>query len=226
MGALIAVAAVGATACGEEPPPPTREPGSGAPEGPRLLVGALGDSITAGYPAWSPIRSQRPKDPNRKSQYEYWARRLDPDLRFRNCGVPGERTDQIAKRLDACAKGVDALIVQGGTNDLKAEVPVARIAANLERMVKRAKRLNVEVAIADVLPWNGGHPTADGLIAGLNRQIGGIARRERVTLLRFNEALADPRQFGLMRSRWEVDGVHPSVAGYRRLGRTVANGLG
>ena len=56
---------------------------------------------------------------DRRSQYEFWAAaELGPDARFRNCGVFGERTDQIATRLEECAAGADRLVVQGGINDI------------------------------------------------------------------------------------------------------------
>ena len=33
-------------------------------------------------------------------------------------GVYGERTDEIAQRLDECAAGAEVLVVQGGINDI------------------------------------------------------------------------------------------------------------
>src|SRR2546422_676976 len=70
--------------------------------------------------------------PDPRSQYEYWAHRDDPRLRFRNCGIYGERTSQIAARLRACARGADVLIVQGGINDiaqsLQGPAPLRRLA--------------------------------------------------------------------------------------------------
>src|SRR4051812_5766998 len=72
----------------------------------RIVVAALGDSITAGSPSWDPDPGVRRRigsealDP--ESEYEYWAQLRHPQLTFRNCGVFGERTDEIAARLPAC----------------------------------------------------------------------------------------------------------------------------
>ncbi len=44
-------------------------------------------------------------------------------------------------------------------------------------MVERGKQAGLDVAIADVLPWNNGHPLADKPIAELNRLIAEIATR-------------------------------------------------
>jgi lysophospholipase L1-like esterase len=187
-----------------------------------VLIAALGDSITAGAPLWDPdprVRERLADALNSQSQYEYWAtRRLG--ARFRNCGVFGERTDQIARRLDACARGADALIVQGGVNDLAQRVPVTRIAANLEQIVATARRRGLRVAIANVLPTNGGTPRPR-LVAALNARIARIGTRLRVPVLDFHRALADPNHPDRMRASLTIDGIHPSVPGYRRLAQLV-----
>jgi lysophospholipase L1-like esterase len=138
---------------------------------------------------------------------------------FRNCGIYGQRTDEIAARLDACADGADALVVQGGINDIAQGRSLDEAAANLRAMVRRGKELGLRVALADVLPWNNGWPDAEPRIRELNALIAEIAREEDVVLLPFHETLEDPERPGRMRDDWtHADGDHPSVAGYRRLG--------
>ena len=78
--------------------------------------------------------------------------------------------------------------------------------------------MGLTVAIADVLPWNNGHPAADEPIAGLNAADRRIAARRGIPLLPFHDTLEDPGRPGLMRTEWTADGDHPSVEGYRRLG--------
>ena len=105
----------------------------------KVLVAALGDSITAGSPLWDPdpaVRDQIGPDLDEHSQFEYWASKADPALDFRNCGVFGERTDEIAQRLQECADGADALIIQGGINDIAQGLPPSsRAAGSLRGMV-------------------------------------------------------------------------------------------
>ena len=142
------------------------------------MVAALGDSITAGTPLWDPdpaLRAQIPA-PDPRSQYGWWAERALADTDFRNCGVPGERTDEIAARLDECARGADVLVVQGGVNDIAQGLAPPVAAANLRAMVRRGKRLGLAVTIVELLPWNGGYPSADPAIRALNRRIADIAR--------------------------------------------------
>ena len=176
-------------------------------------MAALGDSITEGSPGYD-SRSGGEET----SQWEYWAARRDPRLEFRNCGIYGQRTDEIRARLDECARGADVLIVQGGINDIAQGRPVEQAAENLRAMVRRGKELGVRVGFADVLPWNNGWPAAETPIRRLNALVADIAREEDVPLLPFHDTLEDPDRPGRMREEWTADGDHPSVAGYRRLG--------
>jgi lysophospholipase L1-like esterase len=185
------------------------------------LVAALGDSITSGSPGYDPDPKQRENlgfGADEKSQWEYWAQRKHPGLRFRNCGVYGERTDEIAARLNECAKGAQVLIVQGGINDIAQGRPVEPAADNLRAMVQEGKTLGLRVAITELLPWNNGYPEADPKIRHLNELIRGIGRDENVPVLPFYETLQDPARPGRMKEEWTSDGDHPSVEGYRRLG--------
>jgi lysophospholipase L1-like esterase len=153
-----------------------------------------------------------------ESQWQYWAARADPMLEFRNCGVYGERTDQIMARLNDCVRGADVLVVQGGINDIAQGNAVETAAETLRAMVRRGRERGLDVLLADVLPWNNGWPAAEPEIRRLNALIAAIARDEGVTWLPFHDTLEDPDRPGRMREDWTDDGDHPSVAGYRRLG--------
>jgi lysophospholipase L1-like esterase len=139
-------------------------------------------------------------------------------LEFRNCGIYGQRTDEIMSRLDSCAQGADVLVVQGGINDIAQGRSVEDAAANLRKMVQRGKELGLRVLLVDVLPWNDGWPDAEQKIRRLNQLIRELAEVEEVALLPFHDTLEDPERPGRMRDEWTADGDHPSVEGYRRLG--------
>ena len=186
-----------------------------------ILVAALGDSITAGSPGFDPDPRERARhgfgaDP--ESQWEHWAALTDPRLEFRNCGIYGQRTEQIAARLDTSVEGAEVLIVQGGINDIAQGRPVEVAAENLRGMVRRGRELGLRVALIDLLPWNNGYPKADPHIRRLNELIVRIADDEGTPLLPFYETLEDSEHPGRMRPEWTSDGDHPSVDGYRRLG--------
>jgi lysophospholipase L1-like esterase len=188
----------------------------------RTVIACLGDSITAGSPLWDPDADVRTRigsgRVDERSQWEWWASRRDATLDFRNHGVYGERTDEIAARLDAAAAGADVLIVQGGINDVVQKRPVEEAARNLSGMVERGRRIGLATALADVLPWNNGDGRAANDIAHLNTLIAEIAEGLGVPLLPFHDTLVDPDRPDRMRDESTDDGDHPSVEGHRLLG--------
>jgi lysophospholipase L1-like esterase len=185
-----------------------------------VIIACLGDSITAGSPLWDPDPDVRKKieRPDERSQWEWWAMRMYGELDLRNFGVNGERTDQIAARFAQAVDGAEAVVVQGGINDVVQGRPVEQAAANLAGMLHRARHMGLRVAIADVLPWNNGDSRAAADIDRLNELIRSIAEGQDVPLLRFNETLADPSRPTRMRETLTDDGDHPSVEGHRLLG--------
>jgi lysophospholipase L1-like esterase len=185
------------------------------------VVACLGDSITAGSPLWDPdpgVQARIGNALDERSQWQWWAARRDPSLELCNHGVYGQRTDEIAARLDGAAGGADVLVVQGGINDVVQERPVEQAAANLAGMVAHGRRLGLRVALADVLPWNNGDRRAADDIARLNTLIAAIASGLGVPLLPFHDTLADPELPHRMRDEWTDDGDHPSIEGHRLLG--------
>jgi lysophospholipase L1-like esterase len=187
----------------------------------RTVVACLGDSITAGSPLWDPdpdVRARVGAELDERSQWEWWAGRRDATLELRNHGVYGERTDQIAARLDAAVAGAHVLIVQGGINDVVQKRPIEEAARDLAGMVEQGRRLGLAVAVADVLPWNNGDGRAANDIKRLNALIAAVAHELGVPLLPFHDTLVDPEQPQRMRPEWTDDGDHPSVEGHRLLG--------
>jgi lysophospholipase L1-like esterase len=176
-----------------------------------VVVACLGDSITEGSPYWDARR----RIGNPMGQWEHWAALRRPDLDFRNHGIWGQRTDEIASRLDEAVLRADVLVVQGGINDIAQGRSVEAAAVVLEAMVERGVELGMPVAVCDVLPWNNGWPQAEAPIRELNARIHALD----VPLLPFHATLEDSDNPGRMKPEWtHPDGDHPSIAGYRRLG--------
>jgi lysophospholipase L1-like esterase len=176
-----------------------------------LLVAALGDSITEGSPG---LRG-----------WDIWLARADARFEVRNCGIYGQRTDEIAARLDECARGADVLVVQGGINDIVQGRDVHTAAATLRAMVRRGTELVPRVLVADVLPWNNGWPDAEPGIRKLNGLIARLAHDEGVPRLPFHDTLEDTAHRGRMREEWTFEGDHPNEAGYRLLAGVVLRAL-
>ena len=206
--------------------------GSSTPAEPEVpVVAALGDSITAGAPGWSPNPNLRAAIESRgrltrSSQWEYWAdRATDGAYRFRNCGVEGDRTDEIEARFARCTAGADVVVIQGGTNDLTQGRSVAAAAANIQDIVRRAQDAGLRTLVTTIPPINGRYATWAAVVRRLNARITSLAQDDGVSVIDFFGLLEDPRRPGHMPARWTADGIHPTVEGYARLGRAVARQL-
>jgi lysophospholipase L1-like esterase len=189
----------------------------------RIVVAVAGDSISAGSPLWDPDPAVRGRisDADERSQWQWWASRADARLEFRTTAVYGERTDEIARRLELVLPGADALVVQGGINDIAQQRPVEEAARNLEAMLARGRAVGAALAVADVLPWDNGNERAVAAIRHLNALIRSLAATAGATLLPFHDTLADPADPRRMRAGLTDDGDHPSIEGHRLLGELV-----
>jgi lysophospholipase L1-like esterase len=184
------------------------------------VVAVAGDSISAGSPLWDPdpaVRARIPA-PDERSQWQWWAAQADPWLEFRTTAVYGERTDQIARRLELVLPGADVLVMQGGINDVVQRRAAEDAARNLEAMLERGRAAGVVLAVADVLPWHNGDARAAADIERLNGLIRELASSAGATLLPFHDTLADPVHPARMGDGLTDDGDHPSVEGHRLLG--------
>jgi acyl-CoA thioesterase-1 len=172
-----------------------------------LIVATLGDSITEGSPG--------------ETTWQEWA--AHPSLEFRNFGIWGERTDEIADRFDEAVRGADAVVIQGGINDIAQGRPVERAAENLGGLVRRAKQRGLRVVLVNVLPWQ---DAFEPQVRRLNELLAELAAKENVPLLDFWSLLVDADATGRMKGEYaHADGDHPSAAGYRRLGESVLDDL-
>jgi lysophospholipase L1-like esterase len=181
-----------------------------------IVVAVAGDSISAGSSLWDPdpVVRARIAAPDERSQWQWWASQADERLEFRTTAVYGERSDEIARRLDLVLAGAEVLVVQGGINDVVQRHQVGRAAENLAAMLDRGRAAGLAVVVTDVLPWNNGDDRAAADIERLNALIGQLG----ATLLPFHDTLvnpADPRRMG---DGLTDDGDHPSIEGHRLLG--------
>jgi lysophospholipase L1-like esterase len=181
-----------------------------------IVVAVAGDSISAGSPLWDPdpVVRARIARPDERSAWQWWAARVDARLEFRTTAVYGERTDEIARRLDLVLPRADVLVVQGGINDVVQRRPVEQAAENLGTMLDRGRAAGCALAVTDVLPWNNGDRRAAEAIVRLNALIAELG----VTRLPFHATLADPVEPTRMRDGLTDDGDHPSLEGHRLLG--------
>lgn len=214
---LVAAFVLAASGCGRSGGGGPADVRAATPDPDAPVIATLGDSIVAGSPHWDPDEDVRSSfgDVDRDSQWQRW---VDTDATLRNCGVWGERTDEIAGRYSRCTEGAEAVVIQGGINDIAQGRSVIEAARTLACLGERARRDGLDIAFVEVLPWNRGFPDTADAIEELNDRIHGIARRGNVPVLAFHDVLDDPAHPGRMPEDLTVEGDHPNVAGYRLLG--------
>lgn len=190
----------------------------------QTIIVALGDSTTAGTPAFrSPLEAPPVGAGDVHSQYAYWLMQAHPDWRVLNRGINGERTDEIASRFDrdVVAAHPRLVIILGGVNDIYQGLPAERVTHELRGMYDRAARAGIPVIALSILPYNSATPRQNSAMHAVNAWIAAEAARDR------HLAVVDTRAAVAASDNPDhlagsPDGLHPDVAGYRRMAEAIA----
>ena len=187
------------------------------------LIVALGDSTTAGTPLFqSPIEAPPSGRGNAQSQYAYWLTQRHPDWQVLNRGVNGERSDQIAARFsrDVISASPEVVVILAGVNDVYQGRAAETVIAQLETMYARAAASHIKVVAATIVPYDTAAPAANAAMRQINAWIaeeGGRNANIRVADTRRAAAASnDPDKLD-----GSPDGLHPDVAGYRRMAEVI-----
>jgi lysophospholipase L1-like esterase len=189
-----------------------------------VLIVALGDSTTAGTPAFkSPIEAPPNGAGNEQSPYAYWLTKAHPDWTVLNRGVNGERSDQIAARFDrdVLANRPRVVVIIAGVNDVYQGRSVESVTAQLKAMYAKAAAAKIPVVAGAIVPYNTATPEQNAKMHAINDWIRSEAAREpNVTFADTRKAAARPDNIDLLAG--SPDGLHPDVAGYRRMAEAIA----
>ena len=181
----------------------------------RVRVVALGDSTTAGTPAFrSPVEAPPDGSGDRTSQYAYWLMAAHPEWEVVNCGVNGERSDQIRARFerDVIAREPRAVIIIAGVNDVYQGRTVEAVTEQLRAMYARAADADITTIAGSIIPYNSATPEQNARMHQINEWI----RRQRgVTFVDTRHAVASPADPDKLADT--PDGLHPSPDGYHRM---------
>ena len=193
---------------------------------PAVIV-ALGDSTTAGTPQFkSPIEAPPNGDGNRESQFAYWLMQRHPEWTVLNRGVNGERTDQIAARFDRdvlAAKPV-VVIILAGVNDVYQGRTVAYVTSQLRAMYYRAAAAGIPVVAGSIVPYNTATDEQNARMREINAWIAAEAARDpRIEFADTRAAAAAPGQPDQLAG--SPDGLHPDVAGYRKMAAVLETAI-
>jgi lysophospholipase L1-like esterase len=184
-----------------------------------MKIVGLGDSTTAGTPGFqSPLESPPNGAGNPESQYAYWITQRHPDWMVLNRGVNGEDSSEILSRLprDVLRERPAYVVVLAGVNDIYRAQPLRRIQSNLLAIYSGASSAGVRVVAASVLTYNSISSRQGRVLSELNTWIEAVASDSGFCFCDTNSLTADRHQPHRLAS--SPDGLHPDVAGYRRMG--------
>ena len=189
-----------------------------------VVIVALGDSTTAGTPLFkSPIEAPPDGAGDPESQFAHWLMRDHPNWKVLNRGVNGERSDEIAGRFDrdVIAHRPRLVVIIAGVNDVYQGRPVSHVTTQLRRMYDRARAAGIPVIAGSIVPYNTATADQNARMREINAWIAGEAARDaNVTFVDTRKAAAaagDPDRLS-----GSPDGLHPDVAGYRRMAAVLA----
>ena len=188
----------------------------------RVIV-ALGDSTTAGTPLFkSPVEAPPDGDGDRRSQFAHWLMQQHPDWQVLNCGVNGERSDEIARRFDrdVLAARPRVVIVIAGVNDVYQGRPAAHVTSQLRAIYDRAAHAGIQVVAGSIVPYNTATPDQNARMRAINEWIAAESARDpNVGFADTRGAVAaadDPDKLS-----GSPDGLHPDVDGYRKMAEAL-----
>jgi lysophospholipase L1-like esterase len=187
---------------------------------PLITIVALGDSTTAGTPAFrSPIEAPPNGSGNVESQYAYWLMQAHADWQVLNRGVNGERSDQIRGRFarDAAQANPAVVVIIAGVNDLYQGRSAAAVARELEAMYDAARAAKIAVVAGSIIPFNSATAEQNARMRAVNDWIRAYAAAHpaNVVCCDTRAAVAAPGQPDRLAS--SPDDLHPSPDGYRRM---------
>jgi lysophospholipase L1-like esterase len=185
-----------------------------------VIIVALGDSTTAGTPAYqSPIEAPPDGSGDVESQYAYWLMQAHSDWQVLNRGVNGERTDQIRARLarDAAQAGPAVVVIIAGVNDVYQGRGAESVERELEAMYTAARAARIVVVAGSIIPFNTASPEQNARMRAVNDWIREYAARhgDGVVFCDTRAAVAAPGQPDRLLS--SPDDLHPSPDGYSRM---------
>jgi lysophospholipase L1-like esterase len=192
-------------------------------QSPRVRIVAMGDSTTAGTPAFKSPREAPPRgDGDVTSQYAYWLMHAHPNWDVINQGVNAQRSDVIAARFDedVIAKQPAVVVIIAGVNDVYQGRPAEDVKHQLAAMYGRARAAGIRVVAGTIIPYDTATPGQNARMHEINAWIRAQADAGVVAFADTRAAVAAPGHPDRLVS--SPDGLHPDAAGYRKMADVLA----
>jgi lysophospholipase L1-like esterase len=193
-------------------------------QSPRVRIVAMGDSTTAGTPAFKSPREAPPNGSgDQTSQYAYWLMQAHADWEVVNQGINAQRSDVIAARFEAdvIALKPAVVVIIAGVNDVYQGRPARHVKEQLSAMYKRAQDAGIRVVAGTIIPYNTATADQNARMREINEWIRAQAETDpRIVFVDTRAAVAAPGQPDMLAS--SPDGLHPDAAGYRKMADAIA----
>jgi len=188
----------------------------------RVRIVAMGDSTTAGTPAFRSPREAPPRGSgDETSQYAYWLMKAHPDWDVVNQGVNGERSDQIRARFeqDVVDQKPAVVVIIAGVNDVYQGRPARHVKEQLAAMYARARAAGIQVVAGTIIPYNVASDNQNARMHDINDWIRAQARTG-IAVVDTRAAVAASDNPDMLAS--SPDSLHPDAAGYRKMADALA----
>jgi lysophospholipase L1-like esterase len=193
------------------------------PQSTHLRIVAMGDSTTAGTPAFKSPREVPPDGAGDvTSQYAYWLMKAHPEWEVINQGINAQRSDAIAGRFeeDVVAKKPAVVVIIAGVNDVYQGQPAPHVKDQLAAMYKRAHDAGIRVVAGTIIPYNTATADQNARMHEINDWIRAQGRADPgVIYVDTRTAVAAPGDPDKLAS--SPDGLHPDAAGYRKMAEAI-----
>lgn len=191
-------------------------------------VSFMGDSIAIGNSNFTGTNRLRgDKDPLN------WASLMtNSRINYRvNVGISGNTTAQMLARLgsDVISVGCDVCLIMAGTNDAAAAVSVSSYASNIHQMVKQLRDNGIMPVLCTIPPQPTTpttNPTRRRSWDLYNSWLAAYCQRNGIALVPVASKLIDPTTGGYLAAYDGGDGIHPTAAGAKVIGQSIADTLG
>jgi lysophospholipase L1-like esterase len=197
--------------------------GQNGSSAPRVRIVAIGDSTTAGTPAYfSPLESPPAGRGDATSQYAYWLMQSHQEWEVLNRGVNGERSDQIRARFDRDAVETEpaVVIVIAGVNDVYQGKPADHVIDQLRWMYDRSLKAGIRVVAGTIIPYNTASDDQNARMRVINAWI--RRQSEASPGVHFVDTRAAVAAAGKPdRLSETADQLHPSPSGYRAMAEAI-----
>jgi len=173
---------------------------------------AIGDSITEGFPY---------------TQKESWVTYIARELQFQviiNKGINGDLTQNILDRFrrDVLAYNPTYVIILGGTNDAYANYPLESVSHNFKEMVKICQEEGITPILGLPVPIL--VPEEESYLTQYRNWLRDYGKMRDLLTIDFYTPFLKGIEAG-EEAMFFADEAHPSIEGYKLMGKTALNDL-